>query len=108
MTQPTMTDDFALIVPPGAGRSQFVLEHWRLSMLRRSMAADAERSRQKPKRTRGRSRFTQSEVTRFLKGAKKVDPNATVKMNTDCSMVIVPGNAESTSIATENEWDQVK
>jgi hypothetical protein len=43
--------DLALTVPPGAGRSQMVLEQWRREMLRRSFAPAAERSRHKPKRS---------------------------------------------------------
>jgi hypothetical protein len=108
-----------MTVPPGAGKTRFVFETMRMVslarpratiMLRRSsitFAPNAERSRERPKRKRGRGRFTQREVTRFLKGAKKADPNATVKMNTDGSMVAVRDTPEPIT-STENEWDQVR
>jgi hypothetical protein len=83
----------------------------KVAAMRDKVAAITERMKaKKPRKPRGPGRFTQSEVTRFFKGAKKADPNATVKMNTDCSMVIVPGKPEPTNDgpSTENEWDQVK
>jgi hypothetical protein len=71
-----------------------------------SFAPYSERSRQKPKRARGRCRFTQRDVTR----ARKADPNATIRIETDGSMVLVPGKPEPTIDAppqqtNASEWD---
>ena len=68
----------------------------------RTVDQDARRSRAR----RGRSRFTQADVTRAIRAAQvaKVEI-AAVRIEPDGSILIVLGTPPSVASLEENEWD---
>lgn len=76
-------------------------------LVSRGRGADEPQAALCNKRSRGRSRFTQADVTRAIRGAMLATlPIAAVRIEPDGSILIVPGNRQTVASLEANPWDE--